>query len=50
MNKVSSLIFGGAALATVALVSAPMAAAPEGGRRFDRGAHMPAADLLAARR
>ena len=40
MNKVSSLIFGGAALATVALVSAPMAAAPDGGRRFDRGAHM----------
>ena len=40
MNKVSSLIFGGAALATVALVSAPMAAAPDGGRRVDRGAHM----------
>ncbi|HYJ14095.1 MAG TPA: hypothetical protein VE170_01305 [Candidatus Limnocylindria bacterium] len=41
MNKVSSLIFGGAALATVALVSAPMAAAPEGGgRRVERGAHM----------
>ncbi len=40
MNKVSALIFGGAALATVALVSAPMAAAPEGGRRFAHGAHM----------
>lgn len=40
MNKVSALIFGAAALATVALVSAPMAAAPEGGRRFAHGAHM----------
>lgn len=40
MNKVTTLIFGGAALATVALVSAPMAAAPEGGRRFGHGAHM----------
>lgn len=28
MNKIAGLIFGGAALATVALVSAPMAAAP----------------------
>ena len=28
MNKLTGLIFGGAALATVALVSAPMAAAP----------------------
>ena len=40
MNKVAALIFGGAALATVAIVSAPMAAAPEGGRRFAHGAHM----------
>jgi Spy/CpxP family protein refolding chaperone len=40
MNKVSALIFGGAALATVALVSAPMAAAPEGGRRFAYDAQM----------
>src|SRR5512139_61699 len=31
MNKITGLIFGGAALATVALVSAPMAAAPDGG-------------------
>ena len=44
MNKVTALIFGGAALATVALVTAPMAAAPDGtgpgGRRFAHGAHM----------
>ncbi|MGZ9130380.1 MAG: Spy/CpxP family protein refolding chaperone, partial [Candidatus Binatia bacterium] len=40
MNKVSTLIFGGAALAAVALVSAPMAAAPDGGRPFAHGAHM----------
>jgi len=44
MNKVTALIFGGAALATVALVSAPMAAAPDGagpgGKRFAQGAHM----------
>jgi len=40
MNKVSALIFGAAALATVALVSAPMAAAPEGGRPYAHGAHM----------
>ena len=40
MNKVTTLIFGGAALATVALVSAPMAAAPDGGRPFGHGAHM----------
>ena len=31
MNKVTGFIFGGAALATIALVSAPMAAAPQGG-------------------
>ena len=30
MNKIAGLILGGAALATVALVSAPMAAAPDG--------------------
>ncbi len=40
MNKISALIFGGAAVATVALVSAPMAAAPDGGRPFAHGAHM----------
>jgi Spy/CpxP family protein refolding chaperone len=40
MNKVTTLIFGGAALATVALVSAPMAAAPDGGRPFGHGARM----------
>jgi Spy/CpxP family protein refolding chaperone len=31
MNKVTGFIFGAAALATIALVSAPMAAAPQGG-------------------
>jgi Spy/CpxP family protein refolding chaperone len=31
MNKITGLILGGAALATVALVTAPMAAAPDGG-------------------
>ena len=44
MNKVTALIFGSAALATVALVSAPMAATPDGGRPggapFALGAHM----------
>lgn len=41
MNKLSGLIFGGAALAAVALVSAPMAATPEGpGKAFGHGAHM----------
>ena len=40
MNKVTALMFGGAALATVALVSAPMAAAPDGGGPFAHGGHM----------
>lgn len=44
MNKMKALILGSAALATVAIVSAPMAAAPDGtgpGRRpFAQGAHM----------
>ncbi len=44
MNKLTGLIFGSAALAAVALVSAPMAATPEGagpgGRPFGHGAHM----------
>lgn len=44
MNKMKALILGSAALATVAIVSGPMAAAPDGvrpGRRpFAQGAHM----------
>ena len=44
MNRIKALILGSAALATVAMVSAPMAAAPDGagsGRRpFAQGAHM----------
>ena len=44
MNRIKALILGSAAFATVAMVSAPMAAAPDGagpGRRpFAQGAHM----------
>lgn len=44
MNKITGLMLGAAALATVALVSAPMAAAPDGdgrgGRHFAHRAHM----------
>ena len=44
MNKVTGFIFGSAVLAAVALVSAPMAATPEGtapgGKHFAHGAHM----------
>ncbi len=43
MNKLTALIFAGAALATVALVSAPIAATPEGGpggRHSAHGTHM----------
>lgn len=44
MNKLTGLIFGGAALAAVGLASAPMAATPEGhgpgNRSFAHGNHM----------
>lgn len=40
MNNFSGLIFGGAALAALALVSAPMAATPEGAKPSAHGTHM----------